>query len=134
MTNEQSLFLVTSVSTQADGFVGRLYLTAEQAQASVQGNELVQPVVIRDAAEPEAGRCPTCSRWLEQRCPACGPVETAEPPASRSVQRRVAAMKGEPAPTFGPKEKLICGKCGWHSESDTALFCSHCGKPLPGDI
>ena len=72
-----------------------------------------------------------CAILIEQRE---GLRPVGEPPASRSVQRRVAAMKGEPAPTFGPKEKLICGKCGWHSESDTALFCSHCGKPLPGDI
>jgi hypothetical protein len=26
---------------------------------------------------------------------------------------------------------LICGRCGWRSESDLASFCSHCGKPLP---
>lgn len=30
--------------------------------------------VLAKPDEPEAARCRTCSRFLEQRCPVCGPV------------------------------------------------------------
>lgn len=49
-----------------------------------------------------------------------------EPAASRSVQRRVAAMRGEPAPEFGPSEKAtdvtpgVCC-CRWNESFDAIL-------------
>lgn len=70
--------------------------------------ELIEHLA-RPAHEREGPHCPTCE------CPA---LEKA----------------GFPLPDFEPKAKLICGKCVWHSESITALFCSHCGKPLPDNI
>lgn len=41
----------------------------------------------------------------------------------QSIPRRVCTAVHESV-------SLICGKCGWKSESDTALYCSHCGKAL----
>lgn len=57
MTNEQNLFLVTTVAAAGeDGLVGRLYLTADQALTSAAVNEIIQPVFIRDATEPTVTR------------------------------------------------------------------------------
>lgn len=67
------------------------------------GGEVLDGTDALAAAEAEVGRCPTCSRWLEQRCSVCGPVENrlAEPTVRRSG---------------------LCIECG----NDSAVLCSPC--------
>lgn len=46
--------------------------------------DLVVSELMSPAAEPDAGRCPTCSRYLETKCPVCGPVESSAEPKART--------------------------------------------------
>jgi hypothetical protein len=46
-------------------------------------------------SEPEVGRCPTCSRWLEQRCPVCGPSENRQAQPAESLRAIVEEILAE---------------------------------------
>jgi hypothetical protein len=77
------------------------------------------------ADEPEAGRCPTCSRWLEQRCPVCGPVEN-RPPEPLAPQFEIQGSLLLPsridhpnAPSHRPDEP--CAICDAEIEKRIAL-------------
>lgn len=44
-------------------------------QAAAMAAEAIKELQEQRAAQQqEVGRCSTCDRWLETRCPVCGPV------------------------------------------------------------
>lgn len=92
----------------------------------------------RRAAEPPVSPAEAFERLREAGGEALDGVDARnpEPPASRSVQRREAAMKGEPAPTFEPKADARdvikvweCDACMTVNYDVTSTMCRSCLRP-----
>lgn len=113
-------------------------------------------------AEPVDARCPTCSRFLETKCPVCGPVEAPdEPSASREWDDSPARFhcdeclddrfikasevfpggwyKMKPCPKCNPEKRPAekerpCAICGGIQLANGVFHCPDCPESLENQV